>query len=230
MLGAEGFAVDEAEPRRTTLAEGLVIRTDPAGGDAGRARTPWSRSSSRAGRNQVAIPAERDQRHGRRRDRSCSSRASTGSRSSPSQQQVDAGIAAGHRDRAPTRRPTRWSTAGSTVTLIVSSGPGQVTRAAGRRVHRGRRPATSSPTNGLDASTSRTSDAASRATPTTARVLEPEHRAGQQVDQRHRRSTLVVGHGAPCADHHDDDHDDDDHDHHRTTTDDHRDDDRRRPP
>ena len=91
---------------------------------------------------------------------------STGSRSSPSPAgRRDPGR---HRDHAPARGPTRSSARGSTVTLIVSSGPGSGARAAARRSHRGpgAQPARR-PVSGVESRTA----SCRRAIPTTARVL-----------------------------------------------------------
>ena len=58
----------------------------------------------------------------------------------------------------PARRPARWSTAAARSPLIVSAGPGQVTRAAARRSAPRPQARNSSTTKGLDASTSTYSD------------------------------------------------------------------------
>ena len=107
------------------LDVGLVIRTEPAGGERVRQDTRITIVVS-GGPQQIVDPGERDRRLGRRRDPAALQSSSTGSTSSPSPQQ-DAEIPAGIVISDPTRSRARLVDRGSTVTLIVSSGPGQVT-------------------------------------------------------------------------------------------------------
>ena len=131
---AASSSIEETE--RATCPKGLVIRTDPAGGAAcppgdGDHDRRVGRTATRS-----SIPADRDQRRGRRRPRAARVEPSTGSRSSPSPAAGRPGDPGRHRDRT-NPPPGTLVARGSTVTLIVSSGPGQVTRAAARRLTEG---------------------------------------------------------------------------------------------